>query len=391
MGYYSGLLVLLCVAVASAIAPLHKAEKEAIAGSYIVMFKDDIADDQLVADLTAFSANHNITYYYTYSVVSKGFAAKLTPEQLFRVRTHPRVDFVEEDAVVHMSQSCPYATGDWGLNRICQRASNLDGYYYYPSSQGQGVDAYIIDTGIYLGHNDFGGRATFGYKANNSWSNNDDQGHGTHVASTVAGSVYGVAKQASLIAVRVLGPTGSGSVAGVINGVNWAAQSQRTRGRPSVGNMSLGGSRSTALNNAVNAASAGGLHMVVAAGNENSDACNGSPSSASGVITVGATDQYDSRSSFSNYGTCVHVLAPGSGILGAWIGSPSASNRISGTSMASPHVCGVAALLAGQNPSWTFTQMRSYIQDSASSGYISLNCGNTACSNTPNLLVYNDC
>jgi len=199
--------------------------------------------------------------------------------------------------------------------------------------------------------------------------------------------------------VKVLNSAGSGSIAGVISGVNYAAGNKPRRNRPSVGNMSLGGATSAALNRAVNAASAAGVSMVVAAGNDDWDACQGSPSGADDVISVGATDlgsgdndeQIDVRSYFSNYGSCVSVFAPGSNILGAWIGSNTASRVISGTSMASPHVCGVAALILEQHPAYTFPQVSTHIENEATFGKIDLQCINNVCNQSPNLMVFNGC
>jgi len=275
----------------------------------------------------------------------------------------------------------------------------LDGDHFFPEGAGAGIDAYVVDTGIYVQHNDFGGRAIFGFKSQSAWPSTDDHGHGTHVASTVGGTLYGVAKQVQLIAVKVLDRGGSGSVSGVVAGVNYCVSEKGKRNRPSVGNMSLGGGFSSALNQAVDAASNAGVMMVVAAGNNNGNACSGSPSSAPNCISVGATDlgadpndnQIDVRSYFSNYGKCVHVFAPGSNILGAWIGNPTATRVISGTSMASPHTCGVSALVLQQNPSMTFTQIRAAVQDMATVGKIDLECTNDVCRESPNLLLFNGC
>lgn len=239
------------------------------------------------------------------------------------------------------------------------------------------MTVYIIDTGIYVEHNDFAGRATFGFKAERSWSETDKHGHGTHVSSTIVGEKFGVARKAHAVAVKVLGDNGSGSNSGVVAGVDWVVSQYKANKKPSVINMSLGGSTSVILNAAVDAAFEAGIVVVVAAGNEDYDACDGSPSGASQVITVGSTEKGkfilkilrfflknsninlfiakspsspDVRSYFSNWGPCVDVFAPGTGITAAWIGRPDATNTISGTSMASPHVAGVATLHLGENP-----------------------------------------
>jgi subtilisin family serine protease len=261
---------------------------------------------------------------------------------------------------------------------------------------------FVVDTGIYVENADFGGRATFFWKAESSWSNTDANGHGTHVASTAAGSFYGVAPLANLYAVKVLGDDGSGTNAGVIAGVDRvtaahsSGQSKRT-----VANLSLGGGYSSALNDACDEAVDAGVVMVVAAGNEDDDACYSSPASAAKVISVGSTDvgvqgfneQIDERSSFSNYGECVDIFAPGSDITAAWIGSTTATATISGTSMASPHVAGVAALVLSTNPSYSSTEVRDYILNNAIPNKISLRCANNeeSCRYSPNLLLNNGC
>jgi len=310
------LLAIVCVVVGNAaLAPVYLAAKNRIEGSYIVVLRANTTDAHLATFMTVLSKSHGVTFSYTYDVVFKGFAAKLTKAQLLTARSNPQVEFIEEDAEVHLNQQgdCDQTqTGaDWGLSRVCKRDLELDGQYFYPTSSGAAVDAYIIDTGILGTHTDFGGRVIQGFKSDNNWPNTDDHGHGTHVASTCGGTRYGVAKRVTLIAVKVLNSAGSGSIAGVISGVNYAAGNKPRRNRPSVGNMSLGGATSAALNRAVNAASAAGVSMVVAAGNDDWDACQGSPSGADDVISVGATDlgsgdndeQIDVRSYFSNYGS----------------------------------------------------------------------------------------
>jgi len=301
-----------------------------------------------------------------------------------------------------LNQACPMQQdADWGLDRVCKRdVTDLDGTYSHPDQGGAGIDAYVIDTGILVTHQDFTSRAVFGFKSDNNWPSTDDHGHGTHVASTVGGFRFGVAKKVTLIAVKVLSGSGSGSTAGVIAGVDWSVSSKRSRARPSTGNMSLGGGASPTLNRAVDAASDAGVMMVVAAGNSNNNACNSSPAGASKVICTGATDigaddsdnQYDIRSSFSSFGPCVTVFAPGSNILGAWIGSNTATRTISGTSMASPHACGVASLALAQNPTATFPQIKAAVTGTATVGVIDLNCGtNAVCNQSPNLLAFNGC
>jgi len=318
------------------------------------------------------------------------------------VRNNPLVEFVEEDQAVHLDQdSCTgdQANADWGLSRVCKRELELDGTYFWPTEAGQDVDAYIIDTGVYIQHNDFQGRAVFAYKSNNNWPDTDDNGHGTHVASIVGGARYGVAKRVTLVGVKVLDAGGSGSIAGIVSGIDYCIASKNRRGKPSVGNMSLGTTPvSQALNSAVNSASSAGVNMYVSAGNTNSDSCQRSPASAANACAVGSLDigdmngqQVDERSYFSCYGPCVCVFAPGSDILAAWIGSPTASRVLSGTSMAAPHACGVASLILSKNPSWTFDQVRTYIKEDATFGKINLQCTNQLCEQSPNLLLFNGC
>jgi subtilisin family serine protease len=268
----------------------------------------------------------------------------------------------------------------WGLDRIDQRNLPLSGTYTYDVS-GSGVRAYIIDTGIHYSHNEFGGRASFGYDALGG-DGSDCNGHGTHVAGTVGGTVYGVAKNVALYAVRVLNCSGSGTTSGVIAGVDWVRNNAI---KPAVANMSLGGGASTSLDNAVSNAIASGVTFAVAAGNSSANACNYSPARVASALTVGSTTSSDSRSSFSNFGSCLDLFAPGSSITSAWRTSNTATNTISGTSMASPHVAGVAALYlsisgnSGASPS----TVASAIINNATTGVV----GNAG-SGSPNRLLH---
>jgi len=396
---FLALAVLVAVATAS-LAPLHRASQDPIKGSYIVVFSDN--STTVDEDLAFIQQTHDVEYQHTYKYTIKGFAAKLSAVQLMNVRSHPNVAYVEEDGIARALQgSCAITSGaDWGLTRVCKREIELNGDYFHPEHSAANVDSYIIDTGIYTQHVDFEGRATFGFKADNNWPSTDDNGHGTHVASTVGGVKYGVAKKVTLIGVKVLNAGGSGSWANVISGVEWTVVSKNARGRLSTGNMSLGGGKTVALDQACNAASANGVFLVVAAGNSNADACNFSPAGAANVISTVSTDigarendeQEDTRSYFSNFGRCTHICAPGSDILGAWIGNPTAFRTLSGTSMASPHVCGVASLLLQQNPAHTFESLRAAVVGQATINRINHNCGGrAACEATPNLLLFNGC
>jgi subtilisin family serine protease len=340
---------------------------------------------------------------YIYDVILKGYAAELSLTAMRQIQKHPMFKYMEEDQPVHIldsQQSCDnHDSISWGLPRISEKTFSGRSLYHYPSQLGRGVVAYIVDTGLYVAHTDFSGRAVFGYKAQPEWSNTDGNGHGTHVGSTVGGDEYGVAKGVRLVAVKVLSDSGSGSYAGVIAGCNWALDEYKKSGLPGVANLSLGGPKFQALNDALNKAVREGLFVVVAAGNSNANSCNDSPSSAEEVITVGSTDQTpaqppkDIRSYFSSYGPCVDVWAPGSDITGAWIGNPDATRTISGTSMASPHVAGVACLIYGDNPAHSTREVANILTDgTATHGVIDLNCGtNTICQQSPNSMVFNSC
>ncbi|GGB58471.1 S8 family peptidase [Deinococcus soli (ex Cha et al. 2016)] len=318
---------------------------DAIPGQYIVVFSDGAA-----ADLSSQSASglisslgldpQGVQVQQVYGAALNGFAAKLSTQNLAKLQADKRVKYIEQDAKMHATATQTGAT--WGLDRIDQRNLPLDGSYTYTSTA-SGVKVYIIDTGINIAHTNFGGRAIWGTNTTGDGNNSDCQGHGTHVAGTVGSATWGVAKGATLVAVKVLGCDGSGTNSGVIAGVNWAVTNKGSA--TAVANMSLGGGASQAVDDAVNSAASKNLIMAVAAGNENQNACNVSPARAASAITVGSTTNTDARSSFSNYGSCVDLFAPGSNITSTWIGSTTATNTISGTSMATPHVAGAAALL----------------------------------------------
>ncbi len=289
----------------------------------------------------------------------RGYAVRGGPGLILSLRSDPDVRYVEQ--VQEYSISTTQTGATWGLDRIDQRTLPLNGSYTY-NYTGAGVTAYIIDTGIRISHNEFGGRARWGATFAGGPATDDCNGHGTHVAGTVGGSTYGVAKGVALVAVKVLGCGGSGTTTGVVSGIDWV------RGNvsgPSVANMSLGGGASSTIDAAINNAITAGITFAVAAGNENANACSYSPARVTAAITVGATTSTDARASYSNIGTCLDIFAPGSGITSAWKSSNTATNTISGTSMATPHVTGAAALELQRSPGSTPAQVRNALVNNA--------------------------
>ncbi len=339
--------------------------ENAVAGSYIVVLKDSAVGGRagtqqagVAAAATTLAAKYGATVRHTYGDALNGFAAQLSEKAAKRLAADPAVAYVEQDGLV--STTATQTNPPWGLDRIDQRALPLNQAYTYVST-GTGVTAYIIDTGIRISHTDFGGRASHGFDAiDNTLPADDCNGHGTHVAGTTGGRVYGVAKNVRLVGVRVLNCAGSGTWAQVIAGINWVTSNHQT-GQPAVANMSLGGSFNASVNNAVANSIADGVTYAVAAGNSNANACNFSPASTPTAITVGATTNTDAKASFSNTGSCVDIWAPGVGILSAWYTSNTATSSLSGTSMASPHVAGAAARVLQNNPAWPPAQVASYL------------------------------
>jgi aqualysin 1 len=363
----------------SGLAPVIGLDKpSAIEGRYIVVFDEAApAAAASVARVGARALGAKILHRYSHAL--DGFSARLSQSAVQALRSNPHVAFIEADSRVHASDTQSPAT--WGLDRIDQRNRPLSNSYTY-NATGAGVTAYIIDTGIRFSHTQFGGRAVTGFDSVDGGSADDCNGHGTHVAGTVGGSVHGVAKGVRLVGVRVLNCQGSGSNSGVIAGVDWVT-GNHSAGQPAIANMSLGGGANTALDNAVNNSIADGVSYAVAAGNSNANACNSSPSRVAAAMTVGSTTSSDARSSFSNFGTCLDVFAPGSSITSTWHTSNTATNTISGTSMASPHVAGVAALYLQGSPSASPATVRNAIVNSATPGVLS-----GVGSGSPNLLLY---
>lgn len=318
--------------------------------------------------LPVFALNHK---YHTPGML--GFAAHLDETMLAYVLQHEAVDYVEEDETIEATQNSGCTrqrNAQWGLGRTTRSGTSTT--YDFHNNAGRGVDVYVLDTGIRRTHNEFEGRAFFGMDATTrSPPRNDPQGHGTHVASSVGGRLFGVAKSVNMIDVRVLGADGRGSNSGIIAGINWVAQQCRSRGRTCIANLSLGGGFSRSLNSAVDAATGNRVLSIVASGNEATDACNVSPASASTALTVNNANSSNRPAGSTNFGTCTHIWAPGSSIRGAGFRSNTEVRTLSGTSMAAPHVAGVAAKRLALNPSMTVNQLRRAILDGARTGMMS--------------------
>ncbi|MGA5192002.1 S8 family peptidase [Streptomyces exfoliatus] len=349
-----------------------------IAGSYIVTL-DESAQAE-TAEGRAVASKFGAKIKRTYTSAINGYSVELSEAQARKLAADPAVKSVVQNRVFTIDATQP-SPPSWGLDRIDQRALPLNQSYTYPDTAGSGVTAYIIDTGVRISHTDFGGRAFNGFDAvDNDNVAQDGNGHGTHVAGTVAGTAYGVAKKAKIVGVRVLDNNGSGTTAGVVAGIDWVT---RNAVKPAVANMSLGGGVDSTLDAAVRNSIASGVTYAVAAGNSNANASNYSPARVTEAITVGSTTSSDARSSFSNYGTVVDIFAPGSSITSAWNTGDSATNSISGTSMASPHVAGAAALYLGNNPTSTPAQVGTALVNAATPNVVT-----SPGTGSPNRLLY---
>ncbi len=356
-------------------APVHAAAPgRGIGGSYIVVLKEG-ANPRAVAGV----AQADPRFVYTAAV--NGFAAELNGGQLNALRNNPAVAYIEEDQLVEPSAIQSGAT--WGLDRIDQRARPLSGTYSYTTTAST-VKAYIIDTGVNAAHAEFattaGSRAQNVYNATGDGNASDCNGHGTHVAGTVAGKTYGVAKGALVRAVKVFSCSGGAANSTIIAGIDWTTANHV---KPAVANLSLGGGASQATDDAVNRLANAGVFVAVAAGNSASDACSYSPARAANVTTVGNSTSTDARASSSNYGSCVELYAPGTSITSAWHTSTTAVNTISGTSMASPHVAGVGALYKATFGDASYATIRTWLISNSTLNVIT---GNVT--GTPNRLLY---
>ncbi|MBC2900723.1 S8 family peptidase [Streptomyces cupreus] len=351
----------------------------AVAESYIVTLKPEAARAGS-AEGRALAKKYGADIERTYKKALNGYAVEASAAEAKKFAADPAVASVVQNRTFSIAATQP-SPPSWGLDRVDQRNLPLNSSYTYPDSAGQGVTAYVIDTGVRITHSDFGGRASYGYDAvDNDNTAQDGHGHGTHVAGTVAGSAYGVAKKARVVGVRVLNNSGSGTTAQVVAGIDWVAQNAV---KPAVANMSLGGGADTAIDTAVRNAIASGVTFAVAAGNESTNASTRSPARVTEAITVGATTSSDAKASYSNYGTVLDLFAPGSSITSAWNTSDSATNTISGTSMATPHVAGAAALYLAANPTATPAQVSSALTTAATPNVVT-----SPGTGSPNRLLY---
>lgn len=339
----------------------------AVKDSYIVTLKKGAGFKAASSEGKGLISAYGGTVKKTFGAALNGYTATLSAGEARRLAADPAVATVEQNQTVHLTDTTQ-SSAPWGLDRIDQTSLPLSGTYTYPDTAGSGVTAYVIDTGVRITHSQISGRASYGYDAVDGDSTaQDGNGHGTHVATTIAGSTYGVAKKAKIVAVRVLDNAGSGTTAGVIAGIDWVTNNHSG---PSVANMSLGGGASTSLDTAVSNSIASGVTYAIAAGNSSANASSYSPARVAAAITVGATTSTDAKASYSNYGSVLDVFAPGSSITAGWNTSDTATNTISGTSMATPHVAGAAAVYLAGHTSATPAQVATALVNGATTGKV---------------------
>lgn len=383
------IVLTVCVALVQG-APLiaNSVHTQAVPNSYIVVLKDGQSMSTFQNSFDNMARRQNagpggvktemIKQYDSFP----GFHAQLAPAALKELQSNPEVEYIEQDAImsINAQQTKPPS---WGLTRVSQKALNLRLPFLYNDKAGAGITAYVIDTGVFAGHSDFGGRAKLAKNFVTGSPDEDENGHGTHVSGTIGGTKYGVAKKVNIVGVKVLGGDGSGSTSGVVAGMDWVA-ANGVKGK-SVVNMSLGGGQSKTIDAAAGRLFAANIPLIAAAGNdETQDACAGSPSGAKNVYTVGASDRTDTVAEFSSPGKCVEIFAPGVDITSAWIGSANAKNTISGTSMATPHVVGVAALYLSQGQFANSQALFDKLTSTSTAGAVKGNLGGS-----PNKLVFN--
>jgi len=363
--------------------------EEPIQDSYLVVFRKGTPDEAVLGH-EAFAAKQHVAISSRFAMGDfKGYAATIPQKKAVSViEALPEVAWVQEDGVVRImsdSAACLNQSGaTWGIVRTSQQKPNpADAYRWLDSADGSGVTIYVFDTGIYLQHSEFGGRAVWGTNTVDN-TTTDGNGHGTHVAGTAGGKTYGMAKSAKLVAVKVLSDSGSGAISQVIAGINWAVSN---KAGPAVGSMSLGGGKNPTLDAAIKASFEKGLAMLVPAGGSNGDACNFSPSGSPDAITIAASDDADNRFVSSNWGKCVSMYAPGFRITSAWIGRPDAISTLTGTSTAVPHVAGEAAKFLQATPSASPIEVRAFLENHALKGVIV----DGGFKDTPNLLLFADC